>query len=186
MMNRYDGQNPASPIALAASFLETLEEEHASLLRMHDHFDRQITAVRDHDHDVIEAAALQTSDEVNVLARLKQARDRQLRLLGRVLRLDGETVSIRDVVDALERVGDEGAIGTRILEVRERIRGQALRTQERCRDLEFALEYSVHLGRELLEAITGLEDSSGGRHYTSTGGTVESSPGKRSFLNRVG
>lgn len=186
MTNDNEAMNPMSANALAASFLDTLEEEHASLLRMHDHFERQIEAVRDRDHERIEAAALQTSDEVNVLARLKQTRNRQIRLLGRVMRLEEREVSIREVAEALEREGDGDAIGIRILDLREKIRAQALLTQERCRDLEFALEYSVHLGHELLEAITGTDDPSGGRHYTSDGGAVESSPGKRSILNRVG
>lgn len=186
MTHGNDATNPTSPIALASSLLDTIEAEHASLVRMHDHFERQIAAVRERDHEHIERAALHTSDEVNVLARLMQTRNRQIRLLGRVLRLEEFEVSIREVAEALERSGDCDAVGARILDLRETIRSQAVRTQDRCRDLEFALEYSVHLGHELLEAITGVDDPSGGRHYTSDGGAVESSSGKRSILNRVG
>lgn len=186
MTHGNDATNPTSPTALASSLLDTLEAEHASLLRMHDHFERQIAAVRERDHDQIEAAALHTSDEVNVLARLRQTRNRQIRLLGRVLRLEKDDVSIREVAEILERSGEDDGIGMRVLGMRENIQEQAIRTQDRCRDLEFALEYSVHLGHELLEAITGIGDPSGGRHYTSDGGAVESSQGKRSILNRVG
>jgi hypothetical protein len=185
-MMSQETQNPVGPDALASSLLETLEEEHGSLLRMHRQFDQQLAAIRSQDHELIESAALITNDEVNILARLKQKRDRQIRLLGRVLRLEGETVSIKDVAAAFLLSSDTAGVGTDILELRERIRAQALRTQERCRDLEFALDYSVHLGRELLQALQGIEAPAGGRHYTSKGGTVESTPGTRSFVNRIG
>lgn len=186
MKQRNDTANSASLLSLAEAFLDTLEEEHTALLRMHDHFEKQLEAVRRRDHDLIESAAVQTSDEVNVLARLRQIRSRQIRLLGRILRLESGSASIGEIAAALEKDGSTTDIGSRIMHMRETVRTQASQTQERCRDLEFALDYSIHLGHELLEAITGANESGGGRHYTPDGGTVESTSGKRSFLNRVG
>lgn len=179
-------QNASGYDGLASSLFETLEEEYASLMRVHDQFERQLAGIRDQDRELIESAALQTNEEVNVLSRLKQQRDRQIRLLGRVLRFEGETISIQDVAAAIQQTSDAAATGDRIIAMREKMRAQALRTQERCRDVEFALEYSVHLGRELLQTIQGIQEPAGARHYTSKGGSVEGVSGTRSFLNRVG
>lgn len=177
---------PNGPAALASSLVETLEEERASLTRMHDQFDRQIAAIRDRDDEEIERVTLRTNDEVNILARLKQARDRQIRLLGRILRIEGEVTSLRDISDALMRSADTASVGERVAHLREQVRGQAQATQERCRDLEFAIQYAVHLGRELLQAVQGIDTAAGGKHYTSKGGMVESQSSNRSFLNKIG
>lgn len=185
-MMSQEGHNAAGPDALATSLLETLQEEHQSLLRMHDQFEQQLTGIRNQDHDLIESAALIANDEVNILGRLKQQRDRQVRLLGRVLRLEGDTVAMAAIAESLQLSEDTAVTGTDILAMRDKIRDQALQTQERCRDLEFAIEYSVHLGRELLQAIQGVDASGGGRHYTSKGGMVDDAPGARSFVNRIG
>lgn len=185
-MNIHAEQQPTGPASLAATLLETLEEEFASLARMQDQFDRQIAAVRDHDQEGVEETAIRTSDEVNILTRLKQTRDRQTRLLGRVLRLEGDVISMTEISNALLSGAATADVGARVAELREKVRDQAQLTQERCRDLEFALQYAVHLGRELLQAVQGIDTPAGGRHYTSSGSTVESKSGQRSLLNRVG
>jgi hypothetical protein len=178
--------NAAGPDALASSLLETLDEEYDSLLRMHRQFEQQLAGIRGQDHSLIESAALIANDEVNILGRLKQKRDRQIRLLGRVLRLEGGTVSMQDIATSIQLSESTAATGEGILAMRNKIRDQAERTRERCHDLEFAIEYSVHLGRELLQAIQGVDVCGGGRHYTSKGGMVDSTPGTRSFVNRIG
>lgn len=185
-MTMQSEQQPKGPESLAATLLETLEEEHASLARMQDQFDRQLASIRERDQEGIEETAVRTSDEVNILARLKTTRDRQIRLIGRVLRLEGDVLSVKEITDALENAPATTEIGRRLSDLRMQIREQARLTQERCRDLEFALQYAVHLGRELLQAVQGIDTPGGGRHYTSRGSTVESTGGQRSLLNRMG
>lgn len=185
-MNTLPDQQAKGPASLAATLLDTLEEECASLARLQDQLNRQMAAIREHDQQAVEETAIRTSDEVNILARLKLTRDRQIRLLGRVLRIEGETISLREVAEALETAEATRRIGMRLADLRDDVSAQAGETRERCRDLEFALEYSVHLGRELLQAIQGVDMAAGGRHYTSHGSAVESAGTQRSFLNRVG
>ncbi len=177
---------PKGPVSLAATLLETLDEEFASLSRMQAQFVRQIHAVRDHDQEGVEETAIRTSDEVNILTRLKQARDRQIRLLGRVLRLEGDVISMTEISAALQSSAATADVGAQVSELAGKVREQAQLTQERCRDLEFALQYAVHLGRELLQSIQGIDTPAGGRHYTSRGGAVDSKGGQRSLLNRIG
>lgn len=177
--------NSQGPAALATSLLETLEEEHEALARLGDHFDAHILALRERRHEQLDEATNRTNDEINALAKLKQTRDRKMRLLGRVLQVDATPATVDDVSTALQQDAATITIAEEIRGARERIRTQALRTQKRCRDLEFALEYAVHLGRELLQTVTGIDSSGSGKVYTSRGGAVESTP-HRSFVNRTG
>lgn len=173
------------PAALASALLETLEEEHEALARLGDHFDAHILALRERRHDQLDEATNRTNDEINTLAKLKQTRDRKMRLLGRVLQIDSAPAGMDDVSAALRGDTATVSVAEEIRAARERIRQQALRTQKRCRDLEFALEYAVHLGRELLQTVQGIDSSGTGKVYTSRGGAVESNP-HRSFVNRTG
>ena len=184
-MNNTANDIAKGPAALAASLLDTLEDERQSLARLFDSFEQQIEALRQRDPKQVDEATHRTNDEVTGLARLKQSRDRQLRLLGRVLRLEGDHVSIEDVAGVLRKADETRGIGAKLVEMRRIVKQQAVRTQERCRDLEFSLQYSAVLGRELLQIIQGIETPGGTRMYTATGGTVEST-GQRSFLNKVG
>ena len=184
-MNSTANETVKGPAALVTSLLETLEDERQSLVRLFTHFDQQIEALRGRNQDMIDEATHRTTEEVNVLARLKQNRDRQVRLLGRVLRIDGENTSLDDIAGALRRDPRTSSLALRIAETRTVVKQQAIRTQDRCRDLEFSLQFAAHLGREILQALQGFDAPAGGLTYNASGGTVESK-GTRSFLNKVG
>ena len=173
------------PEALASSLLTTLEEEYDALVRLRGHFDDHILALRRREKAGIEEAANRTNDEVNLLARLKQTRDRKMRLLGRVLQMDAEEATLDNLVSRLGAKTPTTEAAEELRRRREAIRREALRTRQRCRDLEFALEYAVHLGRDLLHALHGAAPSGSTKVYTSHGGTKESS-GTTSFVNKVG
>jgi hypothetical protein len=173
------------PATMATSLLETLQQEMDCLVRLYGHFDLQIEAIRRRSNKLIENTTHDTNEEVIVLARLKQARDRQLRLLGRVLRMEGDPATVGELALRLAQGPETRQIASQITKLVAKIKEQAKFTQGRCRDLEFALQYAVHLSRELLQAIQGIDQPAGGRHYTAKGGTVESA-GTRSLLNRVG
>lgn len=177
---------PKGPASLASSLLETLQEERAALERLRGHFDRHIEAVRTRDRQLIDDAASGVSEDIHELAGLKQSRDRKVRLLGRVLQLDGESAGIEEISEALSAAAHTEVIARQLSVERERIRNEAALAQKRCRDLEFALEYAVRLGRELLQTIHGLDGPAGIRVYTPHGGAVESTSSPRSFVNRIG
>ncbi len=172
------------PEALASSLIATLQDEYESLVRLRGHFDDHILALRQREKDGIDEATHRTHDEINVLANLKNQRDRKMRLLRRVLRLEGEQSTIEDVCGRLD-AEETAAEGTaEIRRLRREIRAEAVRTRKRCRDLEFALEYAVHLGRDLLQALQGTSPAVATKVYTPKGGAIESAG--NSFVNKVG
>lgn len=173
------------PAALTSSLLETLEEERAALVRLHDHFDDHLGALRERQQERIAEATDRTNEEISMLAKLKQARDRKVRLLGRVLRVEKPQASVEDLIASLRSDSHTAPAAEELSAMREKVRRQAEQTQKRCRDFEFTLHYAVNLGRELLQAAQGFESQGAGRHYTAKGGAVDSS-NPRSFVNRIG
>ena len=171
--------------AMASSVLATLKDELDALVRLRGRFDDHVVALRKRDKEQLDEATNRTNDEVNALARLKNTRDRKLRLLGRVLHLDTDEVSVDEVVRRLDGEQETARTAVEIRRLREEIRSEALTAQSRCRDVEFALEHAVHLGRDLLQALKGEPSTASTRVYTPSGDAVESS-GASSFLNRVG
>jgi len=184
-MNSTATESQNGPATMATSLHETLQQELECLVRLYGHFDLQIEAIRRRNNKLIDDTTHDTNEEVNLLARLKQARDRQQRLLGRVLRIEGDHASVSELAARLALGQETREIASKVTELVAKIKQQAHFTQARCRDLEFTLQYAVHLSRELLQAIQGIDQPAGGRHYTAKGSTVEST-GTRSLLNRVG
>lgn len=173
------------PDALATSLLSTLQEEYDALVRLRGHFDEHILALRERRKEGIDEATHRTNDEISTLARLKQQRDRKMRLLGRVLRIDGDRPTIEEVAHRLDSEASTNDAARDIRRLQGSIRTEAVRTRARCHDLGFALEYAVHLGRDLLQALQGMSPTGATKVYTPKGGAVESS-GTSSFVNKVG
>lgn len=173
------------PEALASSLLATLKDEFASLVRLRGHFDEHILALREREKARIDEATHRTNDEINVLAKLKHQRDRKMRLLGRVLRVEEDHPTIEAVAQKLHETELTTEAAVEIRRLRRNIRAEAVRTRKRCLDLEFALEYAVHLGRDLLQVLQGMSPAGSSKVYTPKGGAIESS-GTSSFVNKVG
>jgi len=167
------------------NLLETMQQEQAALSRLDDFFEQQLDALRERRNDLLEQTTQEVNEQVHALERLRQARERQARLLGRVLKLDGETAAVKDLAEALR--GREGgkALAHQLLEARTAIRERAERTRKRCDDFEFALQYATRIGREMLQVIQELDTPPPARLYTASGDPTHTKT-PHSFLNRVG
>lgn len=175
----------AGPLALAAGLLETMRQEEETLTRLCGHFEQQMAALRNRRKEAIDASTDETNEKVNSLGHLRQARERQTRLLGRVLRVERERVTFDDLAGAFRTTDGGQEIASSILEKRDTIRSLALTAQQRCRDLEFVLHQAVELGHDLLQAAQGIESTAAPQAYTASG-TAAQSKSSRSFLNRMG
>jgi hypothetical protein len=177
---------PGGPVPLAESLAKTLQEEHDALGRLAALFEEHREALRTHRQDLLEEATLQTNEVVSTLDRLRQARDRQMRLLGRVLRVASSPPSIPPLAAALAALEGGGDAAQRILDLREALHAQAAHVQYQCRDLEFALSYALDLGREMIQALQGVDAATApARVYTPKGAAAQQT-GARSFLNTLG
>ncbi|MFQ5572115.1 MAG: flagellar export chaperone FlgN [Rhodothermales bacterium] len=171
--------------ALVQSLIETLQQEQAALNALGMQFGRQLDALREQQQEEHERAMHEANHSVNALGRLRTKRERQMRLLGRVMKMDGEDASLQQLAAAMDAHADTDSLGQRLLEARAAVHDQAQKTRHICEQLDFALQYAVSLGREMLQVIQNLDVPPPPCVYTSTGTTSRSTTG-RSLVNRVG
>lgn len=163
----------------------TLEQEEATLSRLASLFDAQLDALRRRQQETLEQITLQVNEEVHALGRLRQARERQARLLGRLLKLPQDAEALQHLAEALSAIPGAMDQGRALLEARDRVRAQADEAKQRCDEFEFALHYAVRLGREMLQVIQDLDIPPPTRVYTARGKSTQATP-PSSFLNQVG
>ena len=125
------------------------------------------------------------SETVGTLDRLRTGRERQMRLLGRVLKIEGEETPLRQLAAAIDNHPEAGPLGADLLEARAAVREQAKKTRQICEHLDFALQYAVGLGRDMLQAMQDLGRPPPPCVYTARGNTSRA-PTPRSFVNKIG
>lgn len=177
---------PAKDLSvLATNLLGTMQQEQEALDTLYTCFDQQVEALRDQQPDRLEQTTHQINEVVHQLEKLRNARERQASLLGRMLQVEGEPISLEKIGQAYALQPEGTAMGQQILEARLSTRQKAERTQLRCEEFEFALQYAARLGQEMLQVIQGLDVPLPARVYTAKGNTTHTIP-PRSFLNQVG
>lgn len=147
------------------------------------HFEQQLEALRAHHTERIEQATEQTHEFMSRLDQLRQVRERHMRLLSRVVQA-APSASLEELAEALRPLSGGAGLRTAILDARAAVKQQAARTQKRCTELEFALQYAVQLSRDLLLAVQGLDVPPPAGVYTSSGQSTPTTP--RSLVNRIG
>lgn len=174
----------SGPVSVAQPLLETLQREHDALEALDLRTSAQLEALREAVPDLFSKATLAATDAAGDLGRLRPLRERQLRLLGRCLGLEPEAATLEAAATALRQHPGGEQMSDALLALRQQLRARAEMARARCGELEFALQCSVRLGREVLAAWRSL-DAPAAPVYTAKGRTAQThSP--RSFLNRVG
>ncbi len=171
--------------AVAGRLLETLRREEETLAHLHATFDAQIEALRRHRHEALASSTGEVNEAVHAMEGLRKARERQARLLGRLLRLDGDDVSLERLATALEGHAEAAEAAPMLREARAKIHERARQTRKRCEEFEFALQYAVKLGREMLQVMQDLDVPPPARIYTASGDATQTAK-PRSFVNKVG
>lgn len=188
-MQTHPEHRPGAPLPLVEGLLKTMREEGEALARLTALFASHHEALGQRRQDLLEDVTNQTNEVVSTLDRLRQARERQQRLLGRVLQLASEpeaaSPSLTDLAAALEAQPGGADLARQLLAQRNVLRDAASRSQGHCAEVEFALHYAMDLGRELVQALQGADPTAPARVYTAKG--APSAPSnQRSFLNTIG
>lgn len=158
---------------------DTLGQEADALDRLDVLLGHQLAAVQAGHPEQLDALALETSTVLADVQRLRAARERQARLLSRMLKLD-ETASFDTLTGTLATHDAPSADALRTIGTR--LRERAASTRRHTETLGFALRYASGLGREILQLFQG---NASGRTYNSKGAPQSTTP-PRSFLNHVG
>lgn len=171
-------------LELAQALAGTLLEEERALTRLAGLFEEQLEALRMHQSGVLDHATTRTTEEISTLGQIRHTRERQVRLLCRMLRVTTNP-SILALTGALNEMAGAGAVAAELQAIRERVRTRAEAAQARCDEMEFALQYAIQLGREIVQTLQGVGGAGSARVYTAAGGTRIGTP-SRSLLNTKG
>lgn len=185
MMATPSNEVNAGTESVAGALLTTLESEADTLRRLGQTFELQLEALRNRQQDLLEQATLQANDEVANLSRLRQVRERQMRLLGRTLEMRADTASLSEMLDQMAFDPRVAGLVDRLRTARTSVHARARETQQRCQTLEGALQFAVQVGREMMQALQGLDLPVPASVYTAKGGARHASA-PRSLTNHVG
>ena len=175
---------PSGPDGLMHGLIETLRQEEAELIRLAVHFEQQLDALREQRREDHAQAMHAASETISTLGQLRSRRERQIRLVGRVLRFDGEETTLQQLAAAVDSHPRTGPWGGDLLEARAALQEQAKATRRICEQLDFALHYAVGIGRDMLQAMQDLNGPSP-QVYTAQGYTSRAAV-PRSLVNKMG
>lgn len=169
-----------APEPLAEALVYTLESERAVLQLLDDDFQRQREAIRRHDFEAIEEATQRTNEHVARLETLRKTRQRQAKLLARVLELPGEDVRVAQIT---ERLGGSLPLSVRLERLRDDIRIRADAAQAKIDEVAYMLQRSSAPGTDSPRTMHRLETPYVGDYKSS--GRSNGAP-QAGMFNRLG
>lgn len=175
---------PSKKVApIAEELIETLHSKEEILDQLRLLFSRQLEALRSREPALVGEMATKTQERAARLEELRRTCVRQMRLLGRVLGVETDDLTLQDLVDALAQ--SDAEISTKLAEARTAVREQAEKVNERSETVNYALEFAAGLNHELLVAMQEACRSRDAETYTARGQS-EAVTHDRSFVNTVG
>ncbi len=169
-----------APEPLAEALIRTLENESATLELLDGEFQLQREAIGRRDFAAIEEATQRTNEQVAQLESLRKTRQRQARLLARVLEIPGDDVGVAQIT---AKLGGHLPLSARLEALRDEIRARADAAQDKIDEVAFLLQHGLAIGQDMIQTMHGMDASAGGA-YDSSGRTA---PGSRpNMINRTG
>jgi ribosomal 50S subunit-associated protein YjgA (DUF615 family) len=183
MSTQTTDSNSDGRLEMVDTLIATLDDEYAALQTLSSCFEAQLSIVRQKHLDGLEDATLETSDAVAELDRLTQARTRQMRLVGRMLSIDG-TPDLDTVAAAVDELDDGAARAEQLRTIRQRVRTEAAAVRQQSDELRYALQYAADLGREMIAFLRGATSTAPAQVYTDSGQSPTAD--RDSLVNKIG
>ena len=182
-MTPTDNQPAALPVPRPAvdALVATLGQERDALDDLARTLELHLDALRVHHPEAMQDATDAAGHALGEMNRLRLVRERQARLLGRVLGTD----DLRSAALVAAVRPRDAALAGALAAAFEAVRARVRTTQRRADELAFALDLAVRVGRELMHAWQHLDAPAPARVYTANGASSEATP-PRSFVNHVG
>ncbi len=171
--------------ALAEQLATGLQGEREALNGIKLHVDRQLSALRQQDREIIEDTTLLTSQEINSLQKLRNQREQIISKMARLLNLSKDKQKLKSLAIALATELPDRELKANLAELAAELPEDAASVKESCKELAYSLQYALHLGQSLIEAIHGATSPPPVQIYTATGNKKLSS-NRRMMINKVG
>lgn len=170
---------------LAEALITTLSNQEQSMAALKTHIEEQLIALRSQDRSALENLTAETSGIVSSIHQLQTQRDDNLQQLATSMGIELDSISIEPVIKKLEEYPcDEEHLKT-IKELSQRIPLEAHSIRESSKELAYSLQYALHLGHQMIEAIQGAVSYPPILIYTAEG-SKKLSASKRMMVNKIG
>lgn len=170
---------------LTRALITNLTNQEQGMADLKNHIDEQLTALRSQERSTLESLTAETSSIVSNLHSLQSERKKQIKLFSGLLELDPSIDSIEPIITKLEQESiEEGQVKT-LKELHKSIPLAARAIKDRSKELAYSLQYALHLGHQMIEAIQGAVSYPPVLVYTAEG-SKKLSASKRMMVNKVG
>jgi hypothetical protein len=169
----------------ARALIEGLNREHQSIEALRGQVELQLEALHRHERETIEESTQSASQEVNTLQKLRTERDQIVRQVHLILGTDAPDVSLAKLIETLELELGDGNLVEELKALHTTLPTEAAATRERCRELAFSLQYALHFGHDLIEAIQRASAPPPVQVYTAEGSQKLPSS-RRMMVNKIG
>lgn len=170
------------------ALVDDLEKEKDSIEALETHLSEQLLVVRSQERDSLEDLTLKTSNEVNRLQILQGAKKEHLKLLGEQIGSKTETFTIDSLIASIESSLEEDVekgLMQSLKSLHASLPERAQSVRDKSRELAYSLQYALHLGHQMIEAIQGATSHPPMLIYTAVG-SKKISASKRMMVNKVG
>ena len=170
---------------LAVQLAEGLQHERAALGIIKTHLDRQLQALRQQDREEVQETTLNTSQKVNSLQQLRTERDEIVKSMAKILNLKEEKTRLQPLIIALASELKDKELKAKLATLAAELPEEAASIKDSCKELAYSLQYALHLGQSLIEAIHGAASPPPVQIYTARG-NKELTSNRRMMVNKVG
>ena len=141
--------------------------------------------MRNQDRGLIEETTLMTSQEVNTLQRLRNSRDELVDEMASLLNLGDDKKRLNSLVIALASELPDKELKSQLAGLAATLPAEAAQVKDSCKELAYSLQYALHLGHAMIEAVHGAASPPPVQVYTAKG-NKELSTSRRMMINQVG
>ena len=170
---------------LTHALINTLMYQEQGMKDLRNHIEEQLTALRSQERTTLETLTAETSSIVNTLQQLQSEKERHILLFGELFDLDSTSTSLESVIHILEDSSHNERQLDLLKQLFERIPVAAQEIRDSSKELAYSLQYALHLGHQMIEAIQGAVSYPPILIYTAEG-SKKLSASKRMMVNKVG
>ncbi len=174
-----------SPLEQARQLAATLDAKKHALTALSSSISAQMEALRTHESHDVRETTMSANEHLHVVTRLHEEQAALMAGLAATLSIDDERPSLSRMARHLEALEGGQETAQSLARDAEAIRQLATDTRSKSEELAYSLQYALHLGKELIQAVQAVNQPDAVSLYTPHGKTsIGASP--RPFVNRMG
>ena len=178
-------EKQANLARLASELVDGLNKEREAIQVIKSQVDLQLNALRAQNRLLVEDTTLKTSQEVNTLQKLRNQREAIIGEMAAELQIDESRTGLTSLVIALASELPNKSLKSKLATLATELPEEAAAVKDSCKELAYSLQYALHLGQSMIEAVHGATSPPPVQVYTATG-NKKLSPSKRMMVNKVG